>query len=249
ISDIDAQLEQLENERGRTERLIAAEIGTEATLERIESDARRLEAARDAASAQRAEAQRMRDETSLVSPVSGTVAEVYAEPGEVVGPGSPVALIIGEGAVEIEIDVPEAVFVHLSEGQHVNVDFPLSNRRDISATISAVGRVSAGRGRLFPVVVSLPSDADIVPGMAGEVRVSVPIEGDAAVPVGSLVHNTGEGPSVFRIVANQAERVPVEVTGLEGELALVRGAVAPGDQLVVAGHALLEEHSLVEAIQ
>jgi RND family efflux transporter MFP subunit len=247
ITDLDAQLEQLENERARARRLVDAEVGSAATVERLDAERRRLEAARDAASAQRAEARRLRRETTIASPVSGTVAEVYAEPGEVVAAGTPVALIIGEGAAEVEVDVPEAVFAHLAAGDAVLVDFPLSQRRDVPATVGSVGRASAGRGRLFPVVVALPGDAGLVPGMAAEVRIAVPVEGEVAVPVAALVDSPEHGAAVFRVADGRAQLLPVRVSGLLDGLALLSGAVRPGEALVVAGQAALQDGSAVEA--
>lgn len=247
ISDLDAQLEQLENERARARRLVDAEVGSAATVERLDAERRRLEAARDAASAQRSEARRMRRETTIEAPVSGTVAEVYAEPGEVVAAGMPVALVIGEGAVEVEVDVPEAVVAHLAAGDPVLVDFPLSQRRDLPAVVGSVGRASAGRGRLFPVVVALPADAGVVPGMAAEVRVAVPVEGDVAVPVAALVDSPEHGAAVFRVADGHAQLVPVRVSGLLDDLALLSGAVRPGEALVVAGQAALQDGTAVEA--
>jgi multidrug efflux pump subunit AcrA (membrane-fusion protein) len=182
-------------------------------LERIESSRRQLIAARDAASARRSEARRLRDETTIVAPVAGVVTEVYAQPGEVVGAGSPILMLVGQASVEVEFDVPESTFTHVREADVLMVDFPMSGIEGMRGTVTAAGRASGSRGRLFPVVVLLGSNENVWPGMAARVAIAV------------------------------------EVAGIEGDVALILGQVAVGDQLIVAGHGGVRDGQLVEARQ
>ncbi|MFT6397112.1 MAG: RND family efflux transporter MFP subunit [Bradymonadia bacterium] len=249
IADIEEQLEQLDRESERARRLIAAEVGSGQSLERIESSRRQLIAARDAASARRSEARRLRDETTIVAPVAGVVTEVYAQPGEVVGAGSPILMLVGQASVEVEFDVPESTFTHVREADVLMVDFPMSGIEGMRGTVTAAGRASGSRGRLFPVVVLLGSNENVWPGMAARVAIEVPIESQIAAPVGAVVDPTGSGATVFRVVDNRVERVAVEVAGIEGDVALILGQVAVGDQLIVAGHGGVRDGQLVEARQ
>ncbi len=249
IRDVDEQLAQLDREAERATRLIDAEIGSGQALERIESQRRQLGAARAAAAARRDEARRMRGDTTVVAPVAGVIAEVYVEPGEVVGPGTPVALIVGQGAVEVEIDVPENVFSSIREGDDVLINFPMSERSGLHGTVRAVGRASGGRGRLFPVVIALNDAQEVVPGMSAEVRIALPVSADVAVPAGALVDPAGTGAIVFRIRDGIAERVPVSVVGIDADALVLDGELAVGDQVVVAGHGMLQEGARVEARQ
>ncbi len=235
IADVEAQLDQLDRELERARRLVAAEIGPAQSIERLQAERQRLIAAREAASAQRDETRRLRRETTLEAPVAGVVTDVFAQPGEVVAAGTPIALIIGDGAVEVEVDVPESVFGHLDEGDVVTVDFPMSGRLNVRGTVSRVAGASAGRGRLFPVVVAIDPGADVAPGMAAEVAFNVPVQADATVPLGALVDPVGDGPRVLRVIDDSVDPVPVRVTTIVGDLALVRGPLAAGDSVVVRG--------------
>ncbi len=249
IADIEEQLEQLDRESERARRLIAAEVGSGQSLERIESSRRQLMAARDAASARRSESRRMRSETTIVAPVAGVVTEVYAEPGEVVAAGSPVLRLVGQAGVEVEFDIPESVFAHVREGDSLTVDFPMSGIEGLTGTVTAAGRASGSRGRLFPVVVLLAEGAEVWPGMAARVSIEVPVRSQIAAPVGAVVDPTGAGATVYRVVDDRVERVEVEVAGIEGDVALLFGGVDVGDELIVAGHSGVRDGQVVEARQ
>jgi HlyD family secretion protein len=72
-------------------------------------DAQRIgaEASLDAARAQAAEARSALDDRIVLSPVGGTVEDVYFVPGETAGPGIPVLSILPEGPMKVLFFVPE----------------------------------------------------------------------------------------------------------------------------------------------
>ncbi len=247
IDEVDAQAEQLDRERDRAVQLIAADFGTAQQLEQLDAQARALAAGRAAADAQRREASRRQRDATLRAPWAGVVAEVYAEPGEVVGAGQPVLLLADPDAVEIEVDVPESVFATLAVDMPVRVDLPLSGREDIPGMIIRRGDVAPGVGRLFPVVVRLDDDA-VVAGMAAEVYVDVPAPAGIWVPMGAVVDPSGASPRVLAVTDDRILTIPVDVLGIVDDGAVVFGeGLTPGVELVVAGHVGLANDVRVEA--
>ena len=68
-----------------------------------------------------------------------------------------------------------------------------------------------------------------------------------SVPSAAVTSPVGRGTFVFVVKDDRAQRVPVEVRRLVGDRAVVRGEVATGDRVVIAGHAgLLGEDFVVE---
>lgn len=246
IDEIDAQAEQLERERERAARLLAADFGTAQQLEQIDAQAQALAAGRAAANAQRREASRRQRDATLRAPWSGVVAEVYAEPGEVVAAGQPILLLADPDAVEVEVEVPEAIYARLDVGMPVRVTLPLSGQRVVPGTIAQRGDIAPGVGRLFPVVVRV-DDPEVVAGMAAEVHIDVPAPRGVRVPMAAVVDASGVAPTVFVVDGDVVQRVGVRVVDVALDGAVVElGAVEPGAQLVVAGHVGLADGARVE---
>lgn len=247
IRQLDAQIEQLERESARAARLLSAELGTEQAVEQLDAQGDALRAARDGAAVQRSEARRLQREAELSAPYAGVVAQVFVDAGEVVAPGTPVVMIVDPAATEVEIDTPENVFAAIEVGMAVSLDFPLSGRTDVEGTVVRSAGVAPGMGRLFPVVVRV-DDTSVVAGMAAEVRFSLPEEPGVAVPLAAILDPVGSASTVFRVVDEEVERVPVSVVRVAGDLAVVRG-IALGDPIVSGGVASLVDGQRVEVAQ
>lgn len=86
-------------------------------------DAQRIaaEASLDAARAQAAEARSALDDRIILSPVGGTVEDVYFVPGETTGPGTPVLSILPDGPMKVLFFVPEPQRADLALGDSVAV--------------------------------------------------------------------------------------------------------------------------------
>jgi HlyD family secretion protein len=86
-------------------------------------DAQRIgaEAALDAARAQAAEARSALDDRIVLSPVGGTVEDVYFVPGEIAGAGTPVLSILPAGPMKVLFFVPEPLRSSISIGDIVAV--------------------------------------------------------------------------------------------------------------------------------
>jgi RND family efflux transporter MFP subunit len=107
IAEADAELRFAELDAGRAERLLAAQVGTQATLDRSRSS-------RDAALARRettlADVRRLEAlvaKTRIVAPLDGTVVERAAHPGEHIESGTPLLTLADLSHTRIEAEVDE----------------------------------------------------------------------------------------------------------------------------------------------
>jgi HlyD family secretion protein len=98
----------------RAETLLKNRTGTQATFDQAQATQRQAEAL----------VRQMRTRLArrkLVSPVSGTVQQVYYRPGELVPAGRPVISLLPPGNIKVRFYVPETLLARISYGDEVLV--------------------------------------------------------------------------------------------------------------------------------
>ena len=250
VAELEARRDQTRRDLDRAERLVEAKAATDEELERARSAGQALDAAEDAARARLEESERLLEEGTLRARFAGTVTAVFYEPGEVVTPGSPVAVLAGDGGVEVEVEVPESVIRHIQEGATVPVELPVMGMEPVEGSITSVGRTTGGPGRLFPVLVALPEAEYLAAGVTAEVVLRLENDSALALPVEAVINPGGHRPSVFRVIdeagTTRVEKVPVEVGSLLDHRVTVVGGLEEGDQIVVGGQRGLLSGEAVE---
>ncbi|MGH1342706.1 MAG: efflux RND transporter periplasmic adaptor subunit [Nannocystales bacterium] len=230
------QLAQGKRDHTRADQLAADRAASQAELESAAHAVSMYSVSRDAAQVELDEANRVHRDGIIRSPFTGTVVRVNAEPGEFVGAGQSVVQINGD-ALEVEVQVPETVLADIGVGDTAQLTLPLQKGERITGRIESIGHGGEGAGRLFPVVVALPSDADLIPGMTADFVLSRQGQSGVTVPVSSVVDAGGGQTTVFVIDdAGLAQRRSVEVSQLLGVDALVTQGLTAGEQVVSAGH-------------
>lgn len=240
LAQMDARLVQLGRDRERASALYATGALSEGDLERTTSEERALSASRGSARAQLREAQRARSETTLRAPFAGIVTAVHIEAGELASAGAPIVTLVGDGELEVELEVPESLVAGIRVGSLVDVELPLAGLNNVQGRVRSVANRAAGPGQLFPVLVSLTPSSGLVAGLAARANVSVERPRVATVPVAAVIDPAGQRSVVFTVDGEGvAHEVEVEVEGLVGERVAVRGPLAAEANVVVAGHAFL----------
>ncbi len=252
LAEIAARRSQVERDLERTRRLVEAKAATEEELEKTRAGLDAVQAAEDAARARLRETERLLGETGLEAPYSGTVTEVFFEPGEYASPGRPVVTLSGDGDLELEVEVPESVVPRIEKGDEVVVAVPLLGRT-VAGRIDSVGRAAAGPGRLFPVVAKIPEASGMVVGATAELVLALESDDALAVPVEAVVNPGGRRPAIFRVVASsgsaRVDKVLVEVGTLLGARVTVSAdgqSLGVGDLVVVGGQRGLLDGEAVE---
>jgi RND family efflux transporter MFP subunit len=240
-SELEVRLAQAERDRQRFAVLRKDEVVPLKDFERVAADADSLTASLQAATANLQEAQRNRSEAELRAPFAGIITAVYLEPGEWATAGLPVVEISGDGPVEMEVDVPESFIEHLAIGQQVEVTLPFAANRRLTGQITAVARAALSSGRLFPLVVSLPDAASVLPGMTAEITLAVPLQARLEVPINAIVNPGSSRPTVFVLRDATARQVTVRLGVFNGDRVTVNGDLALGDHVIVAGHTMLTD--------
>ncbi len=228
----EARLRYLEAELRRLRSLAQRDLAAATRRDEVRS---LRDASREALAAARARAERLADLTRrsrILAPFAGVVAERLARPGERVAPGDPVVRLVDPQRLEIRAPVPPAQARLLRPGLRLSVQ---GGGREAEAAVLALAPPGEGHPHAWLLRLEAP------PGIwaLGEaVRVAVPEavpRRALTVPRDALVLRR-EGVAVFRLTGKgTAERVPVTVGVADGMLVEVRGALQPGDRVVVRG--------------
>jgi RND family efflux transporter MFP subunit len=246
VSEAEARLAQAERDRKRVERLAVSKAATAEEVEHVVTAADAVRAAHAAAEARLAEAHRALSDATLRAPFPGTVTAVLLEPGEMAGAGVPIVELSGDGAVELRVEVSEAVVTHLSAGQPIQAELPFADHARVAGRIESVARAAVGPGRLFPVVVTLDPDPAVRAGMTAELLLALETAEALTVPFAAILDPGSNQPTVFVVRDGKAHRTNVRIGDLVDGRVVVAGELRAGDAVIVAGHTRLGDGDVVE---
>jgi RND family efflux transporter MFP subunit len=229
-TEIDAQRAQAEQQRDRLRRDLdrTQKLYEEnaATLEQVEQ----LTTALEVAKSQLEIAEFNRRYATITAPVSGRIASKMAETGELIGPGTPVYLITGEGRGEhvLRINVADRDLLQLREGDRAEVTLDAFEGRVIPATVTQVATAADPRTGIFEVELTLDApELALRPGFIGRARV-YPSNTDPhyRIPLAAMVEGEGRTVSLCYPKQGKAAQHDVRFTQL-----LDDALVVPADQL------------------
>ncbi len=166
---------------------------------------------------------------AIRAPFAGIVS--YQVPsGAVVSAGAPIVTLDGRGTPWIEALLSPMSAMRLTRSEPVRIRF---------AGWSGTGRLrsvghSARQSGLVAVYVTPPPRAPLLPGEWVHLRFAERPVAAFAVPLPAVVMQ-GADAMVFRDRAGRARGVPVTVLGTRAMRAWVKGALRPGEPLVIRG--------------
>jgi membrane fusion protein, multidrug efflux system len=246
VREVEAEAEQARRDLIRAEQLF--ERGVLAQQERDRQAARldALEASMGSARAGLRQSEQLQQETRLFAPFAGIVEAVFADPGEYVAAGQPVVRLAAADGLEVEVTVPARMLDGLGVGDTIPVGSPLEGWSG-QGRVTEIGASGSDGGVLYPLVVGL----DSLPARAGdavEVTLTDPRPALVAVPFQAVMRSS-DGLAVFRVEGGQVRRVPVTVTRVQGEWALLEdGELQVGDAVVYSGLTRLADRDAVRLL-
>lgn len=245
IRELDERLVQLEAEYQRAVKLHERNLVPTEQLDRALAARNATRAARDQAVAAAAEAREQVAEATLRAPFDAVVGDLLAEPGDFVLAGQPVMVLSGTGALEVEVSLPEGLRENLRIGLPVEAR-SLASGQAVRGEVRELGVARAGR--LAPAVIELPGPdvaaAGWSPGLSVQVTFPQAQVEALAVPLSAIVDPGTGRTRVYKVVDGRAQVTTVEIGRPLGNRVEVRGALAAGDEVIVAGH-----HQLLDGDQ
>ncbi|MDR2013786.1 MAG: efflux RND transporter periplasmic adaptor subunit [Rhodanobacter sp.] len=156
-------------------------------------------------------------------------------PGQAVGAFEPAFLLGADDSVDVLVQAPVAYRASYASGLAVQMDDGARGH------VVAVAGATEADSQTVRLRAHLPAGTHWLPGQRTNVRLELPAPADALrVPAAALLAD-GEGTLVFVAENERYLAVPVERLAVDGESAIVRGALKPGAAVVVSGASALRQ--------
>lgn len=190
------------------------------------------------------------DNTLITAPISGTVSGVTVNPGEMVSPGVPVAIINKLDVMKVLVQLTEKDVGRIAPGQKVGVLVSAAGSEPLEGEVATISPVADPRTKTYPMEVALPNeDGRLKSGMTATIELVVAEEKDTiVVPVEAVL--TQQGKQVVYVVEDGVARCRPVTPGLEsGTIVSLLEGVEIGEQVVVSGQHYLQDGSRVTIIE
>jgi len=253
--EIDAHLTEAESARAKAERdLERARLlhrDDVVTREVLENAGTAAEVARAGVAAARFN----RRFSEIVAPQGGVVLARLVEPGEVVGPGTPI-LVVGSAAAGtgrvVKAGVADRDVVRLAVGDPADVELDALPGARLRGTVSEIAPAATPTTGLFEVEVRIDAaEPALAAGMIARAAI-VPraTETMTTVPLAALVDADGARGHVFALAADRRHVAPhpVDIAFLVGERVALRGGLDGIAEVVSDGAAYLDDKSVVKVV-
>ncbi len=189
------------------------------------------------------------DDTLITAPLGGTVSGVTINPGELVSPGVPVAVINQTDTMAVSVQLTEKDVGRIADGQKVGVLVSAVSPEFLEGEVVKISPVADPRTKTYELKVALPNeDGRLKAGMTASIRAVVDVEKDTVViPVEAIL--TQQDQSVVYVVEEGlAFRRPIVVGLDDGVLAGITEGLDPGEQVVTKGQHYLQEGGRVTIV-
>lgn len=190
-------------------------------------------------------ARNARQDTVLVAPFTGYVAQKFVENYDTVAAGHPIVALLDCSQIEVAIGVPEEVVLQERQFRGFECEFDAYPGRRFPARLKEIGHSIQLGKQTYPlsVIVTPPEDLTLRPGMAATVRIDLAQPTVACCyPAAAVVSDQGGAYVwIFDPTSSTVQRRPVKVGQLTAGGIEILDGIRPGQWVVVAGAHFLQE--------
>jgi RND family efflux transporter MFP subunit len=240
-----------EGVNGATENLRIGRRGARAEdIQAMQANIRSLQA-------QRKRTQDALEDTRLLAPFAGFIAQTFVENFQDVRAKQPVVRLLDVTSIEMVINIPENMISLAPHATDIVVRFDAFADRAIPAQIKEIGTEASETTRTYPVtlIMAQPADIKILPGMAGKAtgRVDLPdraVSRGLEVPVSAVFSDTDARQFVWIIdeAGKTVTRREVTVGDLTARGIAVTKGLQPGEWIATAGVNFLRDGQKVRLL-
>jgi membrane fusion protein, multidrug efflux system len=208
----------------------------------LETDA--AKSALDAAESQASQAGNATNYAELKSDKEGVVTAVAAEPGQVVGAGTPIVRLSEAGEIEAAIAIPEHDVARLTVGQPVSVGLWSAPEVKAQGRIREISGAADPASRTYAVRITIDAPPPSMRlGMTAAVSIAyAETQPSVIAPLAAL---TGKDNDMAVFVVDRAagtvSRRPVVIGGLDSDFARIASGLQAGEIIVSAGVQFLSD--------
>ena len=187
-------------------------------------------------------AQSKLQDTTVYSPIDGTVIKKISEAGETTGSGYPVVVLGDINEVDVEIGVADSQLENFSMGQQVDVHV-YGIEKDYKGNVFEISKIADANTRTFPVKIRLDnSNFEMKPGMIARVEAEFGSVDSIFIPMEAVIKGADK-PYVFVIDSEKStvQKRTIEVGKVFDSRIQIISGIDEGEEVVVEGQYKLVE--------
>lgn len=231
----------------RKQRLFDDGAATRSALDMARNNYLSLESAWKSGQARIAQLNEQAAKTRIRSAISGTVARVLVDPGEFVGPGTPVVILENMEEVLVRLEVSDREVVRLRPLQVVEATSDAYPGRVFQGVIETIGSSADPVTRAFQVEARIGNpDGSLRSGMITTIRVLLEKRSCLVVPEEALVDDRGDSARVFLVQSGIARMVTVGLGNRIDRKVELKSGLEEGDEIVLYGQDQIRDGQRVE---
>jgi len=188
-------------------------------------------------------AQRDLRESTIRSPIYGTLAERLIDIGTTVSSQMKVASIVDTRKVRIRIGVSEKEIHKIKKGQKVTVSVDAFPNEEYQGTVFAVGMKASENTLTFPIEVEIVNNRQpkLKPGMVARLKIQTGNHSQVIVIPQEIILKEEGSYFVFVVQNSIAHKVKINPGPVIDSQVIVKNGLLSGDLIVTVGsHAILE---------
>lgn len=232
------EVERLEREVARAERLFSAQAIAEKRLEEARRDLRVARAALEGLGAEQADGD---EPTSylfrLKSPIAGVVAEAHVTAGQRVEPGTRTFTVVNPRSLWLRVRVPATAAEAASDASGAWFTVEGGTRSYTTDQVVSVGSVIDPATRTLPVHLSVSNaEGRLSVGMLADARLFVGSRvQDVAIPTAAIQHEDGLSVAYVKLGGEAFQRRVLQLGPSDGEWTIVESGIELGEHVVAVG--------------
>jgi multidrug efflux system membrane fusion protein len=247
VSAARASRDLAQSEYARYAPLVAKHFISQTQFDSVSNTLKAAQAQLQQAQAAYAVAQNQAEYTTLRADHAGLITAINAEAGQVVTAGLPIATLARDGALEVEIAVPENRIAAVNAGGAAAIESWADTGKLLPGHVREIGAEADHVTRTYRVRVSY-DDSSVAPRLGQTARVYFATDSAAQwiVPLSALYEREGK-PAVWIVDAKtrQVRLAPVTVAAYREQGAALSTGIGAQDWIVTAGvHKLLEGQAI-----
>ena len=247
LANAKANLANVQQDYDRALKLLQIGGGTQQSVDQMKLQLTNAENA--VASAERT-LKNVKENTNLVTPISGVVTARNYDPGDMTG-ALPIVTVAQVNPVKIIINIPESELSKVIKGMPAYITFDTYGDEVFEGHITMVSPTVDPNTRTFGVEIGLKNDdRRILPGMFGRVKLELGIANHVVVPDRAIVKQPGSANQYVYVYHNgNVSYNKVELGQRLGNAYELLSGVEPGDTVIITGQNKLADGIPVDIVQ
>lgn len=258
-----AQSELAQQELERVKRLFQEKIASQQQLDQVATQAKAAKEGVEQAQSRLQQAKEQYQSSVVTAPISGQVAMIFFQEGQIAPIGQPVIKIVHVSAVKAKLYVPEIDIAHISLGQQVIATFPAFPNVEFAGVVDRIDEAIDPQKRALEIEVRIDNPQPALrSGQFGQFLIEterhaeVIVVTDVAVLTQTEVKLNDRGEqkafqTYYVYVVEDGKALKKEVTpGIYagGQIELTSG-VNVGEAIIVVGQNLVKDGDPVKIIE